>query len=51
VGMSGVDGPAEAARFWERGVDAILVGTALARSSDPIGLVRSLRPQKEKRHG
>ncbi len=43
LGMSGVDGPEEARRFWELGVDGLLVGTAFARAADPVAFLRSLR--------
>jgi indole-3-glycerol phosphate synthase len=43
LGMSGVDGPAEAARFWSLGADGILVGSALARASDPARFLAELR--------
>ena len=42
LGLSGVEGPAEAQRFWELGADGILVGSAVARSSDPVTFLRSL---------
>jgi len=43
LGLSGIEGPREAGRFWQLGVDGILVGTAVARSPDPISFLRSLR--------
>lgn len=43
LGLSGVAGPSDARRFWELGVDGILVGSAVARATDPARLVRSLR--------
>jgi len=43
LGLSGVDGPAEAGAFWSHGCDGLLVGTAVARSSDPAGLLASLQ--------
>jgi indole-3-glycerol phosphate synthase len=43
LGMSGVEGPADARRFWDAGVDGILVGSALARTPDPRALLSSLR--------
>lgn len=43
LGMSGVEGPEEARRFWDLQVDGILVGTALARASDPAAFLSSLR--------
>jgi len=42
LGLSGVAGPADARRFWEAGVDGILVGSAVARANDPAGFLRSL---------
>ncbi|MCI4365795.1 MAG: indole-3-glycerol-phosphate synthase TrpC [Thermoplasmata archaeon] len=48
VGMSGVEGPKEARRFWDLGVDGILVGGALARTHDPSGFLSQLRrPPRE----
>ncbi len=43
LGLSGVEGPAEAREFWAQGVDGILVGTGVARSPDPAAFVASLR--------
>jgi indole-3-glycerol phosphate synthase len=43
VGMSGIEGPSDAARFWDAGVDGVLVGTALARARDPGAFLSSLR--------
>jgi len=43
VGMSGVEGPPEARWFWDRGVDGILIGSAVARSPDPVAFLRTLR--------
>lgn len=43
VGMSGIEGPAEARRFWDAGVDGILVGTALSRTTDPRSFLDGLR--------
>jgi indole-3-glycerol phosphate synthase len=43
AGLSGVRGPEDATRFWDLGVDAILVGTAVGRAADPIGFLRGLR--------
>ncbi len=42
VGLSGVDGPAEAGPFWEAGCDALLVGSAVALARDPAAFLRSL---------
>ncbi|EQD42896.1 indoleglycerol phosphate synthase, partial [mine drainage metagenome] len=44
LGMSGVDGPRAARAFWDLGVDAILVGSAVARARDPAAFVRALVP-------
>ncbi len=43
VGMSGVEGSADAQRFWDAGVDGILVGTALARTPTLRAFVTGLR--------
>jgi indole-3-glycerol phosphate synthase len=43
VAESGVSSPAGAARMAAAGYDAILVGEAAVRSSDPAGFVRTLR--------
>jgi len=43
LGLSGVEGVADASRFWKAGVDGILVGSAVARSPDPVGFLRTLR--------
>jgi len=43
LGLSGVDGPAEAAALYGRGCDGILVGSAVARSTEPARLLASLR--------
>jgi len=43
LGLSGVEGRADAQRFWRTGVDGILVGTAVARSSDPAKFLSTLR--------
>ena len=43
LGLSGVESPADAARFWSAGVDGILVGTALSRTDRPAELLRRLR--------
>jgi len=42
LGLSGVATPEDARRFWDAGVDGILVGSAVARSSDPGPFLRSL---------
>ena len=42
VGLSGVEGPAEAHRFFDLGADGILVGSSAARAADPSAFVRSL---------
>lgn len=43
LGLSGVERPADAHRFWEDGVDGILVGTAVARARDPSEFLQTLR--------
>jgi len=43
IGESGVSSPEGAARMREAGYDAILVGEALVRSSDPSALVAALK--------
>ncbi|HLM91180.1 MAG TPA: indole-3-glycerol-phosphate synthase [Thermoplasmata archaeon] len=43
LGLSGVEGPEQARRFWDQHVDGILVGTALARAPDPVAFLASLR--------
>jgi indole-3-glycerol phosphate synthase len=43
LGLSGVDGPEEAQRFWALGVDGLLVGSGFARASDPVRFAASLR--------
>lgn len=42
VGLSGVDRPVDAERFWQAGCSAIVVGSAVARSTDPAAFLRSL---------
>jgi indole-3-glycerol phosphate synthase len=42
LGLSGVASAEEARRFWDLGVDGILVGSAVARSTDPAALLRTL---------
>ena len=43
LGMSGVEQPSDARRFFESGADGILVGGAVARARSPNELLRSLR--------
>jgi len=43
LGLSGVDGPADAREFWAHGCDGLLVGSAVARSPEPGRLLSSLR--------
>ncbi len=43
LGLSGVEGPEDADRFWRLGVDGILVGTAVARASDPAAFLDTVR--------
>lgn len=42
VGLSGVERPADARRYFDSGADAVLVGTAVARADDPAAFLRSL---------
>jgi len=42
LGLSGVASVADARRFWDHGADGILVGTAVARSSDPAAFLSTL---------
>jgi indole-3-glycerol phosphate synthase len=42
LGLSGVASTDDARRFWDGGVDGILVGSAVARAADPVALLRSL---------
>jgi indole-3-glycerol phosphate synthase len=46
LGLSGVETPADAGRLWTRGADGILVGTAVARATDPRVFLDSLRRPK-----
>jgi len=43
LGLSGVAHPSDAQRFWDEGVDGILVGSAVARAPDPAQFLASLR--------
>jgi len=43
LGLSGVEGAADAERFWARGADGILIGSAVARAADPRAFLTSLR--------
>jgi indole-3-glycerol phosphate synthase len=43
LGLSGIDGPPEARWFWDRDADGILIGSAVARSADPVAFLESLR--------
>ncbi len=47
IGLSGVTGPESADWFWSRGVEAILVGSAVARSEEPLRLLASLQRRSE----
>jgi indole-3-glycerol phosphate synthase len=47
IGLSGVTGPESAEWFWRRGADAILVGSGVARSEDPLRFLASLRGNRE----
>jgi indole-3-glycerol phosphate synthase len=49
LGLSGVEGPGEARELWSRGCDGILVGSAVARSTEPARLLTSLRRGPEAR--
>ncbi len=42
VGLSGVESPLDARRFWEAGCSAIVVGTSVALAGDPAAFLRSL---------
>lgn len=42
LGLSGVEGAAEAGAFWQAGCDALVVGSAVALSRDPASFLRSL---------
>jgi len=48
LGMSGVSTADDAALFWERGVDGILIGSALARAEEPARFLASIprRPSR-----
>jgi indole-3-glycerol phosphate synthase len=43
LGLSGVGSPEHARRFWNLGVDGILVGSAVARSTAPAAFLSTLR--------
>ncbi len=43
LGLSGVASAEDARRFWSAGVDGILVGSAVARASDPARFLAGLR--------
>lgn len=43
LGLSGVGDARDAERFWEAGVDGLLVGTAVARADDPPRFLSGLR--------
>jgi len=42
LGLSGVEQPSDARRFWEAGADGILVGSSVARSTDPAAFLSTL---------
>lgn len=42
LGLSGVEGPEDAARLWSSGCDGLLVGSAVARAADPARFLASL---------
>jgi indole-3-glycerol phosphate synthase len=43
LGLSGVNSARDADRFWNLGVDGILVGSAVARAKDPASFLATLR--------
>jgi indole-3-glycerol phosphate synthase len=43
LGLSGIERPADARRFFDAGADGVLVGSAVARAADPAAFLRSLR--------
>lgn len=45
VGLSGVASPEDAQAFWSHGCDALLVGSAVARSENPAAFLRTLHRQ------
>lgn len=48
LGLSGVASPADARRFWDAGVDGILVGSSVARANDPSAFLQTLhRPVRK----
>jgi indole-3-glycerol phosphate synthase len=47
VGMSGVSSAEDARWFWSAGVDALLVGTSVARATDPPRFLEGLLPRSE----
>ncbi len=50
MGLSGVESAADAHEFWSRGCDGLLIGSAVARTSDVGALLGSLRrPESEAR--
>lgn len=42
LGLSGVEGASDAQRLWGEGVDGLLVGSSVARASDPAKFVATL---------
>jgi indole-3-glycerol phosphate synthase len=42
LGLSSVQGPSEAAQFWNAGADGLLVGSAVARAPEPAAFLRTL---------
>lgn len=49
LGLSGVATPDDARALWRLGVDGLLVGSAFARSSDPVAWASTLRRPPEER--
>ena len=50
LAMSGIESTSQASRYWDLGVDGLLVGSAVARSRDPAAFVRSLFRTSVKRN-
>jgi indole-3-glycerol phosphate synthase len=42
LGLSGIERPVDARRYFDSGADGVVVGTALARAPDPAGFLKSL---------
>ncbi len=43
LGLSGVEGAADAAELWSRGCDGLLVGSAVVRAAEPAAFLATLR--------